>query len=88
MVRGAQRLALLLLRLAIVQPVRLCASLGRAGHSYGVRGEDLLLHLFEARALRKLRKQRSLRQLKPFCDHEDWENDPLGSMSPGERLGA
>ena len=46
------------------------------------------LQLAQSRALRKLRKQRALRQLQPFCDHEDWENDPLGKMSPGERLGA
>jgi len=45
------------------------------------------LQLAQSRALRKLRKQRSLRQLQPFCDHEDWERDALGSMSPGGRLG-
>ena len=45
------------------------------------------LQLAQSRALRKLRKQRSLRQLKPFCDHEDWERDGLGRMTPGERLG-
>jgi len=39
--------------------------------------------LAQSRALRKLRKQRSLRQLQPFCDHEDWEHDALGAMSPG-----
>ena len=31
------------------------------------------LQLAQSRALRKLRKQRALRQLQPFCDHEDWE---------------
>jgi len=46
------------------------------------------LQLAQSRALRKLRKQRALRQLQPFCDHEDWEHDALGSMSPGERIGA
>jgi len=46
------------------------------------------LQLAQSRALRKLRKQRALRQLQPFCDHEDWEHDSLGAMSPGERLGA
>ena len=45
------------------------------------------LQLAQSRALRKLRKQRALRQLQPFCDHEDWENDPLGTMAPGERIG-
>lgn len=45
------------------------------------------LQLAQSRALRKLRKQRSLRQLQPFCDHEDWERDALGTMSPGGRLG-
>lgn len=44
------------------------------------------LQLAQSRALRKLRKQRSLRQLKSFCEHEDWENDGLGKMGPGERL--
>ena len=44
------------------------------------------LQLAQSRALRKLRKQRALRQLKPFCDHEDWENDALGAMSPGGSL--
>ena len=34
------------------------------------------------------RGERALRQLQPFCDHEDWEKDGLGKMSPGERLGA
>lgn len=44
--------------------------------------------LAQSRALRKLRKQRSLRQLKPFCDHEEWEQEALGRLTPGERLGA
>jgi len=44
--------------------------------------------LAQSRALRKLRKQRSLRQLQAFCDHEEWERDALGRMSPGERIGA
>lgn len=44
------------------------------------------LQLAQSRALRKLRKQRTLRQLQPFCDHEDWER--VERMSPGERLGA
>lgn len=38
--------------------------------------------LAQSRALRKLRKQRSLRQLQAFCDHEEWEHQ--GRMSPGE----
>jgi RNA polymerase primary sigma factor len=42
--------------------------------------------LAQSRALRKLRKQRSLKQLQPFCDHEEWEHDALGTMSPGARL--
>jgi RNA polymerase primary sigma factor len=46
------------------------------------------LQLAQSRALRKLRKQRALRQLKAFCDHEDWEKEALGHLSPGERLGA
>jgi len=46
------------------------------------------LQLAQSRALRKLRKQRSLRQLHHFCDHEDWEHDTLGNMSPGAKLGA
>jgi len=41
--------------------------------------------LAQSRALRKLRKQRSLRQLQPFCDHEDWELDSLGTMSHPRR---
>jgi len=50
------------------------------------------LQLAQSRALRKLRKQRvrdnALRQLQPFCDHEDWEHDRGDTaMSPGERLG-
>ena len=44
--------------------------------------------LAQSRALRKLRKQRALRQLQTFCDHEDWELDALGRMSPGQRLGS
>jgi len=44
--------------------------------------------LAQSRALRKLRKQRSLRQLQPFCDHEEWEQEALGRMSPGARIGA
>ena len=46
------------------------------------------LQLAQSRALRKLRKQRALRQLRPLCDHDDWEQDALGTMAPGERLGA
>jgi len=42
------------------------------------------LQLAQSRALRKLRKQRALRQLQPFCDHEDWEHS--GNMAPGERV--
>ena len=38
--------------------------------------------LAQSRALRKLRKQRSLRQLQAFCDQEEWEHQ--GRMSPGE----
>jgi len=41
--------------------------------------------LAQSRALRKLRKQRSLRQLQPFCDHEDWELDSLGTMASPRR---
>jgi len=44
------------------------------------------LQLAQSRALRKLRKQRSLRQLRPLCDHEEWELDALGMMSPGQSL--
>jgi len=44
--------------------------------------------LAQSRALRKLRKQHSLRQLQPFCDHEEWEREGLGTMNAGERLGA
>jgi len=46
------------------------------------------LQLAQSRALRKLRKQRALRQLQPFCDHDTWELDSLRMMSPGERLGS
>ena len=43
------------------------------------------LQLAQSRALRKLRKQRGLRQLRPFCDHEDWEQESSGAVAAGSR---
>ena len=41
--------------------------------------------LAQSRALRKLRKLGSLRQLEAFCNHDDWEQDSRGVMT-GQKL--
>jgi len=43
------------------------------------------LQLAQSRALRKLRKQNSLRQLQQFCNHPDWEQEPMGMTAPMSR---
>ena len=44
------------------------------------------LQLAQSRALRKLRKQNSLRQLQQFCNHPDWEQESMGMNAPISRM--
>jgi len=45
------------------------------------------LQLAQTRALRKLRKQHTLRQLQQFCNHPEWETDSMGSSARVSRVG-
>ncbi|KAL1511907.1 hypothetical protein AB1Y20_005188 [Prymnesium parvum] len=45
------------------------------------------LQLAQTRALRKLRKQHSLRQLHQFCDHPEWEQESMGMTSRVSKVG-
>jgi len=45
------------------------------------------LQLAQSRALRKLRKQHSLRQLQQFCHHPNWESESASSSARVSRVG-
>ena len=36
------------------------------------------MQLAQTRALRKLRKQHTLKQLQQFCNHPEWERESVG----------